>query len=102
MTLWAYLYQVPCEDTRTSIGTVQTLGLGFVRYGVPGLMTIAGIVALFIGGAAAGFGVVIIGFAGMVLLLNVLFRVSILSNKERAEEERARDTYERTGRWPGE
>lgn len=65
-------------------------------------MALAGIVALFVGGAGAGLGVVLIGFAAMVLLINVLFRVSIVSNQEREQEERARETFERTGRWPGE
>jgi Flp pilus assembly protein TadB len=81
---------------------MRQLGLGSVRYGLPAAMAIAGIVALFVGGTGAGLGVVLIGFALMVLLINVLFRVSIVSNREREEEERARDTFERTGRWPGE
>jgi len=80
----------------------RRLGLVFVRYGIPLAMTIGGIVALELGDAAAGFGVVLIGSAGIVLLLNVLFRLSIVSNRERAEEERARDEFERSGRWPGE
>ena len=65
-------------------------------------MTIAGIVCLVIGGNAAGSGVVLIGFAGMVLLINVLFRLSLVSNREREQEERAREQFEREGRWPGE
>ncbi len=75
-------------------------GLLFVRYGIPLAMTIAGIVCLVIGGDAAGSGVVLIGFAGIVLLINVLFRLSLVSNSERDQEERAREEFERTGRWP--
>jgi hypothetical protein len=81
---------------------MRQLGLAGVRYGIPAAMVIAGIVALVIGGDAAGFGVVLIGSAFIVLLLNVLFRISIKSNDEREDEERARDTYEREGRWPDE
>lgn len=81
---------------------MQRLGLAGVRYGIPALMVVAGIVALAIGGSGAGLGVVLIGFAFMVLLLNVLFRVSIVSNHEREDEERAREQFARTGRWPGE
>jgi hypothetical protein len=81
---------------------VRRFGLLTVRYGIPLVMTICGIVALGLGDAAAGFGVVLIGCAGIVLLINVLFRLSLISNKERAQEERVRDEYERTGHWPGE
>ncbi len=81
---------------------MRQLGLGTVRYGIPALIAAAGIVALVIGGSGAGLGVVLIGSAFMVLLINVLFRVSIVSNHERDEEERAREQFDRTGRWPGE
>ena len=80
---------------------MRRVGLLSVRYGLPLAMAIAGIVALELGDAAAGFGVVLIGCAGMVLLINVLFRLSIVSNRERDREERAREEFERTGRWPG-
>ena len=73
-----------------------------VRYGLPLAMAIGGVVALELGDAAAGFGVVLIGSAGIVLLINVLFRLSIVSNRERAEEERVREQFEREGRWPDE
>lgn len=81
---------------------MRQLGLAAVRYGIPLAMAIAGIVCLVIGGDAAGAGVVLIGSAFMVLLINVLFRVSIVSNREREEEERAREAFERSGRWPDE
>src|ERR1700739_721788 len=48
-------------------------GLLAVRYGLPLAMAIGGIVALAIGGDAAGFGVVLLGSAFIVLLINVLF-----------------------------
>jgi hypothetical protein len=81
---------------------MRRAGLLLVRYGIPLAMTIAGIVCLVIGGDAAGSGVVLIGSAGIVLLLNLLFRLSIVSNRERDEEERAREEFERSGRWPGD
>ena len=73
-----------------------------MRYGIPALIAVGGVVALAIGGTGSGLGVVLIGSAFMVLLINVLFRVSIVSNHERDEEERAREHFDRTGRWPGE
>ncbi|HZV73005.1 MAG TPA: hypothetical protein VFF79_04745 [Conexibacter sp.] len=81
---------------------MRQLGLWAVRYGIPLAMTIAGIVCLIAGGNAAGTGVVLIGSAGIVLLINVLFRLSLVSNRERDEEERAREEFERSGHWPGE
>jgi hypothetical protein len=74
----------------------------FVRYGIPLGIAIAGIVCLEIGGTASGAGVVLIGSAAIVLLLNTMFRLSLTSNRERDAEERAREQFERTGRWPGE
>jgi len=81
---------------------VRQLGLAFVRYGLPLAIAVAGVVCLIVGGDAAGAGVVLIGSAAMVLLLNALFRLSLRSNDEREQEERAREQFERTGRWPGE
>jgi len=81
---------------------MRRTGLLAVRYWIPLAMAIAGIVCLVIGGDAAGSGVVLIGSAGIVLLINLLFRLSLVSNRERDEEERAREQFERTGRWPGE
>ena len=81
---------------------MRRVGLLTVRYGIPLAMVVAGIVCLVLGGTAAGAGVVLIGSAGIVLLINVLFRLSLLSNREREQEEQAREQFERTGHWPGE
>jgi hypothetical protein len=79
---------------------MQRIGLPLVRYGLPLAMAIAGIVMLVIGGNIAGAGVVILGSAGIVLLINLLFRLSIISNHERDAEEQAREHFARTGHWP--
>ncbi|MCW2954860.1 MAG: hypothetical protein JWQ48_4030 [Conexibacter sp.] len=81
---------------------MRSFGLWCVRYGIPLAMAIAGIVAFLHGGIWQGFGVVVIGFGITVLGLNVLFRVSVRSNKERDVEEQARDYYEVHGHWPDE
>jgi hypothetical protein len=85
-----------------SIAHMRRLGLAFVRYGLPLAIAIAGIVCLLAGGNAAGAGVVLLGSAAMVLLINVLFRLSLVSNREREQEELAREQFEREGRWPDE
>ncbi|HEX4807236.1 MAG TPA: hypothetical protein VFU94_15155 [Conexibacter sp.] len=81
---------------------MRKLGLAFVRYGIPLAIAIAGIVCLEIGGTAAGAGVVLLGSAAIVLLINALFRISLTSNRDREAEERAREQFEREGRWPDE
>lgn len=81
---------------------MRRAGLLLVRYGIPLAMTAAGIACLIAGGDAAGSGVVLIGSAGIVLLINLLFRLSLVSNRERDQEERAREQFDRSGRWPGE
>lgn len=82
--------------------TYRRWGLLLVRYGLPAAIAVAGVVCLEIGGTAAGAGVVLLGSAAIVLLINVLFRMSLVSNREREAEERAREQFEREGRWPDE
>jgi hypothetical protein len=63
------------------------------------------VVAIVIGHAktaVAGAGVVLLGIAVMVWMLNWLFRMSLDSNRDREREEEARDYYTRTGHWPDE
>jgi hypothetical protein len=72
-----------------------------VRYGIPALIALAGVVLIVADGdAEAGAGVVLIGIAGLVLLANVFVRLSLQSEDDRAAEERARDFYSEHGRWP--
>ncbi len=78
--------------------------LWFVRYGLGGLVTLAGIVVLIIN--PHGFGVD--GFAlgagaGLsVLMLNWLFRLGVSGEREREREEAARRYYDEHGVWPDE
>jgi hypothetical protein len=74
-----------------------------VRVGLPVLLVAAGVVGLIVGHgstSAAGAGVVLIGVALMVILINWLYRLSIASNRDREREEEAREHFDRTGRWP--
>jgi hypothetical protein len=80
------------------------VGLAFVRYGIGGVMVIAGIVLIAIN--PGGFGVD--GFAlaaggGLsVLLLNFLFRLGARGDLEREQEEEARRYFDEHGVWPDE
>ncbi len=76
-----------------------------VRSGLPLATVIAGVVLIVVGHAGvnsptAVTGLVMIGIAVMVWLLNRMFRLSIESNRDREREELAREFYDRHGHWP--
>lgn len=74
-----------------------------VRYGIPGVLFIAGTVIWAIGGnVGVGAGALFISAATAVLLLNVLFRIGVEGDKARDREEEARRFFDEHGRWPGE
>jgi hypothetical protein len=76
----------------------------FVRLWLPLLIILAGIVlAIAVGTDAAWEGGALLVSAGLsVWLLNVLFRLGVRGDSERRSEERAREEFDRTGRWPDE
>jgi hypothetical protein len=77
------------------------MAVAAVRYGLPLALTLVGVWLLETRAEKwGGLGVMLIGTAVIVLMINLLFRLSVRSNDERAREERARDFYERHGRWP--
>jgi heme/copper-type cytochrome/quinol oxidase subunit 4 len=72
-----------------------------VRYGLPVLLTAVGVWLLETQAEKwGGLGVMLIGTAVIVLMLNLLFRLSIKSNDERWREEKAREYYDEHGHWP--
>lgn len=79
--------------------------LSLTRVWLPVAIAVAGVVAIIIGHghtAAAAAGVVLLGTALMVWMINWMFRLSLQSNREREGEERAREYFDRHGRWPDE
>ncbi len=48
--------------------------------------------------SAAGVAIIIV--AVTVWMINWLYRLGVSSNDDRVEEERAREYFDRTGRWP--
>ncbi len=75
------------------------------RVFLPLSLAVIGVLAIIAGHARtalAGAGVVLLGVAVTVWLINVMFRLSVQSNREREDEERAREYFDRHGRWPGE
>src|SRR4051812_7452742 len=78
--------------------------MDFVRYGLPAVLAIAGLVCL----AALPDSSRVEGWAGFtggaiaVLLLNVLYRVGVSGDAERDREDAARIHFEEHGEWPDE
>ncbi len=81
------------------------------RYWLPGAIALAGIVLIAIGHGSyssdynahsleSATGVALLLVALIVWMINWMYRLSIRSNIEREQEERAREYFDRTGRWP--
>jgi hypothetical protein len=79
--------------------------LKITRLWLPLAIAVAGAVAIVLGHgrtALAAGGVVLLGAAVMVWMLNWLFRMSVESNRDREREEEARRYFDEHGRWPDE
>ena len=81
-----------------------SLGLIAVRYVLPAVILLAGLLALIFNRTLTGLeGLAMgIGVAGSVLLLNVLYRVGVSGDVERDREAEARDYLDEHGHWPDE
>ena len=75
-----------------------------VRYGLPAVIALAGVVVLVLDRSLIGLEgfVLFIGAAGSILLLNVLHRIGVSGDAERDREEAARAYFDEHGRWPDE
>ena len=87
--------------------------LGLTRVVLPVAIAIVGIVLIVLGHASlaqnahgealkSGAGVGLLIVAVIVWLINLLFRMSLSSNRDREAEEDARRHFDRTGVWPDE
>jgi hypothetical protein len=80
------------------------MGLVAIRYVLPAVLVVAGFVILFVAdGDIRWEGWAMCVGSGLALfLLNVLFRYGAQGDKERDEEEAAREYFAKHGRWPDE
>jgi hypothetical protein len=72
-----------------------------IRYVLPAVVVIAGLVIMVQGGEGdleGGAGIVSAGLA--IFLLNWLFRIGASGERERDAEDAAREHFDRHGRWP--
>jgi hypothetical protein len=77
--------------------------LNAVRYGIPLVLLIAGIVVAGTSGRVGlAAGAMFISAATAVLLLNVLYRIGVEGDRDRDREEDARRFFDEHGRWPDE
>jgi hypothetical protein len=78
--------------------------LSAVRYRLPALLVLAGFAVLLVDQGTARFDgfAMLVGAGLSIALLNVLFRVGATGDREREDEERARDFFSEHGHWPDE
>ena len=76
------------------------IAVNAVRYGIPAVLFVAGMVVWATGEVAGG--ALFISAATAVLLLNLLFRIGVEGDKARDREEEARRYFDEHGHWPGE
>lgn len=78
--------------------------LPFLRYGLPVLLLVAGIVILFVADESVrleGWAMAW-GSAFALIVWNVLFRIGFSGDKDRDDEEEARRFLVEHGHWPDE
>jgi fructose-specific phosphotransferase system IIC component len=72
-----------------------------VRYVLPAVVTVAGVVVMAFGSETDLEGGASIVSAGLAIyFLNWLFRIGVTGDRERDAEQAAREYYKRHGRWP--
>lgn len=77
----------------------------FVRYLLPALIVLAGVLMMALTGPeddrfVAGGAMIAAGLA--VWLINLMFRIGVSGDRERDREEAARAYFDEHGRWPDE
>jgi hypothetical protein len=93
--------------------TPGRLALTATRIWLPIAIALAGVVLIILGHASvsaqttshsleAGAGVALVIVAIIVWMLNWMFRMSVESNREREDEEHAREFFDVHGYWPDE
>lgn len=90
---------VPTRTDRRSAHTMVA-----VRYVLPAVIALVGVVVLIFNRTISGLEAFAmgIGVAGSILLLNVLYRIGVSGDRERDQEEAARAYLDEHGRWPDE
>jgi hypothetical protein len=81
----------------------RSRGLVLLRYGLPLVVVLAGVVVMSLGSESEIEGGAGIAGAGLAIFaMNWLIRASTEGDREREREEAARDYFDAHGRWPDE
>lgn len=89
---------VPSPEGHGARGSSRRLALMTLRVGLPLALALAGL-AIFLAGETQ-LGLILLGAAGVSVIVDVYARQSIDSSADREREEQARRTFAETGRWP--
>ncbi len=76
--------------------------MSVVRVWLPVLIVVVGIVLMIVAPDRIEGGIMVVSAGLSVWLLNWLWRVGVAGEKERDEEDAAREFYDKHGRWPDE
>jgi hypothetical protein len=88
----------PPDSEQAEGATAMIVG---VRYVLPAVVTIGGVVVMALGGEnnlEGGAGIISAGLA--IYLVNWLFRTGAAGDQEREREDAAREYFDLHGRWP--
>ena len=99
------------KDTDEGRFTLGTFVLQFTRVWLPLVIAALGVALIVVGHGSysqlantdsieTACGVAILIVAVTVWMINWMYRLGVSSNEDRDEEERAREYFDRTGRWP--
>jgi hypothetical protein len=89
------------EPQATETGEEPAGLMVLLRYVLPGIVVVAGIVVMALGSESdleGGGGIVSAGLA--IYFINWLFRTGAAGDEEREAEDRAREYFDLHGRWP--
>jgi hypothetical protein len=78
--------------------------LKLVRYGLPGVLVVAALIVLIaVHGSLRYDGFAMLLGSGLsVAFLNLLYRLGVAGDRDRDDEERAREFFSAHGHWPDE
>lgn len=81
---------------------MKAFGINTVRYGIPLVLCVAGVVFAIVDYEGTGLETwaMFTGAGVSVLLLNVLHRMGVDGDVDRDREARAREYFDKHGRWP--
>jgi hypothetical protein len=74
----------------------------FVRWILPALICLGGLIAIIVAPGEAEAGALIISAGLSVWLINLLYRVGVKGDRDRHREDEAREYFDRHGHWPDE